>query len=114
YLQPHSGRKSIGRIRRLKHFHFKVSVIYSGATGVFFQRFSVYLQDAAGNDSHLHVVPAGNLQSPSGLRRAEKSHDRFNILGKRRVQPWGVISSGGSSVAKPYELYLPFDLARIR
>ena len=76
-------------------------------------KFAFNLNLPAGNDSHLHVVPAGNLQSPSGLRRAEKSHDRFNILGKRRVQQWGVISSGGSSVAKPYELYLPFDLARI-
>jgi len=37
------------------------------------------MMSSAGDDSHLHVVPAGNLQSPSGLWRAEKSHDRFNI-----------------------------------
>ena len=59
----------------------------------------------AGDDSHLHQVPAGSLQSPSGPWRAEKSHDRFNIREKRRVQQWSVISSGESSVAKEYEPY---------
>jgi hypothetical protein len=57
-----------------------------------------------------YTLPAGNLQR---LWRAEKSHDGFNIREKRRVQQWGVISFGASSVAKPYEPYLPFHLARI-
>jgi hypothetical protein len=45
---------------------------------------AVLIVFSVGDDSCLHAVPAGNLQSPSGLWRAEKSHDRFNIREKRK------------------------------
>jgi hypothetical protein len=44
---------------------------------------------SVGDDSYLYAVPAGNLQSPSQLSRAEKSHDRFNIRERRKRTTMG-------------------------